>query len=156
MSYYTALINAWNSTTQPPTGVTGTGLLSTDTQAQAITKVNAWTVAGPAVACSITPSQIINCIDTVAHLNALTATQLMIMQFLAGSGQPIFAPPGSTIRQWFQSTFAGEAATLSAFAALVAQFDSPPVPWWSAANGGALSGVVTAADLAVAGLGTPG
>lgn len=149
MSYYTSLIAAWNAGTVP-SGATGSALTGLTT-AQKLANINAWTVAGPAVACSITPSQIINCIDTVAHVNALTTAQLQILQFLAGSGQPIFAPPGSTIRAWFQNTFAGQATTLSAFAALVAQFDSPPVPWVTAPSGGALNGTVNLSDLAAAG-----
>ena len=52
MAYYTALITAWNGATQPPTGVTGSGLLGGDTTAQKITKVNAWTITGTVPTCS--------------------------------------------------------------------------------------------------------
>lgn len=152
MAYYTALIAAWNGATQPPTGVTGSALLGGDTTAQKIAKVNAWTISGAAIPCQIAPSQIFNCIDTVAHANAVTALQWAVFQFLAGSGQPITAPPGSLVRSWVQSTFTGQATTLANFAALIAQYDTPPVLWVTAPNGGNLGGVVSITDTIAAGL----
>ena len=63
MAYYDTLIAAWNSSTQPPTGVTGQPLLAGDTTDQKLAKVNAWTVTGgvPATA-YLTTDQLANCV----------------------------------------------------------------------------------------------
>ena len=75
MAYYTALQTAWNSVTQPPTGVTGSGLLGGDTTAQKITKVNAWTVTGAVPTTTFTTGdQIFNCVN-YPEFKALTAAQ---------------------------------------------------------------------------------
>lgn len=74
-AYYSALQTAWNSSIQPPTGVTGTGLSSADTTNQKLAKVNAWTVTG-SVPTSLTVhgSDILNCV-AFSEFNALTAVQ---------------------------------------------------------------------------------
>jgi hypothetical protein len=46
MAFYDALIAAWNNATQPPAGVTGTGLTAQMTTAQKLDAINGWTVAG--------------------------------------------------------------------------------------------------------------
>ena len=46
MAYYTALIAAWNSGTQPPAGVTGTALTALTT-AQKVAAVNGWKITVP-------------------------------------------------------------------------------------------------------------
>ena len=56
MGDYGALIAAWNSATQPPTGVTGTALTSGMTTAQKLAAVNGWTVPGPNV--DVQPAQV--------------------------------------------------------------------------------------------------
>ncbi|MFZ1109847.1 MAG: hypothetical protein WAN43_16050 [Rhodomicrobium sp.] len=75
MAYYTALITAWNGATQPPAGVTGTGLTGAMTTAQKLAAVNAWTITG-AVPTSfyVTGAQIANCINWT-EFAALTAAQ---------------------------------------------------------------------------------
>jgi hypothetical protein len=75
MPYYDALIAAWNSATQPPTGVTGTGLTGGMTTAQKLAAVNAWTVTGTVPTVLSSPGvQIANCINW-AEFAALTSTQ---------------------------------------------------------------------------------
>lgn len=154
---YAALQAAWATSSASsgalPTGVTGTSLFGLTTAAK-LAAINGWTVVGPAIPANLSPSQIFNCIDTVAHANAVTALQWAVMQFLAGSGQPIAAPPGSTVRAWFSNAFAGQTTTLANLAALIAQFDSPPIPWATAtagSNGGGLSAPISANDLVAAG-----
>lgn len=155
MSYYTNLINAWNGVTQPPTGVTGTGLSSNDTTAQKIAKVNAWTVVGPALTPNIPVSNIIASILST-DLLALTALQLQEMQFVlqGGSGDgTVYAPSGGTVRNVFASIFSGKATTLSNLTSLVAQYDSPAIGWCEASNGGALSSTaISLTDTNAAGL----
>jgi hypothetical protein len=94
MSYYTALINAWNSATQPPSGVTGTGLTGLTT-AQKLVAINGWTVTGTIPTTFYTTgSAVLNCIN-ITEFNNLTAAQqsnLLALcnnpgQLLSGSGQ---------------------------------------------------------------------
>ena len=69
------LQSAWNSVTQPPAGVTGTGLTDGMTTAQKLTAINGWTVTGTVpTSFYVTGSQILNCIN-YAELKALTDIQ---------------------------------------------------------------------------------
>lgn len=153
MAYYTALITAWNGATQPPTGVTGAGLLGGDTTAQKLAKVNAWTVVGTAQKALLTPSQILNAI-VFADLSGLTQLQVTLLTaMLAGSA--VDASAATTIRTALQTIFAGKTTTLANLAALVAAYDSPPTAWAHAtvAQGGAgLVASVQLSDATQAGL----
>jgi hypothetical protein len=75
MAYYTALITAWNSSIQPPTGVIGTGLSSAQSTATKLANVNGWTVTG-AIPTNFTVvgSDLANCVNWT-EFAALTATQ---------------------------------------------------------------------------------
>jgi hypothetical protein len=145
MAYYTALINAWNSVTQPPAGVTGTGLTGLST-ANKLIAINVWTVVGTPVKAILSPSQILNAI-VFADLAALTQLQVSQLTLLL-AGTAIDASPGTSIRLGIQALFAGKTATLANLGALVAPFDSPSVPWWQA-NG--YSGPINGNDLGNAG-----
>jgi len=73
MAYYDALTAAWNSPTQPPTGVTGAGLAPGDTTEQKIDKINFWTVTGSIpTSAYLSTDQIANCI-VYSEFKALTA-----------------------------------------------------------------------------------
>lgn len=75
MAYYDALIAAWNNPTQPPSGVTGSGLVSGDTTQQKIDKINAWTVTGTIpTSFYTTADEIANCIN-YTEFKALTQQQ---------------------------------------------------------------------------------
>ena len=150
MAYYTNLINAWNGATQPPAGVTGQALTGLTT-AQKIAAVNAWTIAGPAISPQI-PVRNVIAVIVPADFLALTALQLQELQFLLQGGDVVFAPSGGTVRSVFGTIFSGKATTLANLSALVAQYDAPPIPWYSAANGGALNGAVSLTDTQAAGL----
>lgn len=130
MAYYTALQTAWNSVTQPPTGVTGTALSSGMTTAQKLAAVNAWTVVGAALPANIPVPTIVATILS-SDLLALTSVQLQQMEFVIQGGGSVFAPPGGTIRNVFSSIFAGK-QTLTNLATLVSQYDSPVVSWCTA------------------------
>ena len=123
---YTALINAWNSPTQPPTGVTGSGLAPGDTTAQKVAKVNGWTVAAPQKA-MFTGTQIINTI-VATDLAGLTALQVAQLQLLILDAS-IDASTGTSVRTAIQNMFAGKTQTLQALAALVAPFDNYIHTW---------------------------
>lgn len=146
MAYYTALIDAWNSATQPPVGVTGTALTGLTT-AQKLAAINAWTVAGSQQKSILSVNAIINAI-LPADMLSLTATQLQIMALLLAGNGTVDASPGTTIRGVFQSIFSGKTTTLNALSALVAPFDTPTRPWWQA-NG--YSSPINANDLLAAG-----
>lgn len=131
MAYYDLLIAAWNGATQPPTGVTGTGLQAGDTTAQKLVKVNAWTVAAPAAKAILTPSAILNAI-VPADLAALTSAQVAFLTLVL-QGSTVDASQGTTVRAAIQTIFAGKTTTLSQLGALVAPFDTPPpIAWWKA------------------------
>jgi hypothetical protein len=105
MGYYTALMDAWNGATQPPAGVTGTGLTGEMTTAQKIAAVNGWTIVGSIpTTFYVTGSQIWNCINW-NELSALTDAQrkdvIEMCQIpgllLGGSGNIGFATDGMII-----------------------------------------------------------
>jgi hypothetical protein len=123
---YTALINAWNSPTQPPAGVTGSGLAPGDTTQQKITKVNGWIVAAPQKA-MFSGTVIVNTI-VATDLAALTALQVAQLQLLILDAS-IDASKGTSVRTAIQNMFAGKTQTLQAFGALVAPFDNYTHTW---------------------------
>lgn len=137
MADFAALAVAWNGATQPPAGVTGTGLTGGMTTAQKIAAVNAWTVAGPPQKAMVVPSDILNAI-VFADMAALTQLQVTQLTLLL-QGSLVDASVGTSIRTGIQALFAGKATTLANLGALVAPFDSPKIPWWKAtvAQGGA-------------------
>lgn len=148
MSYYTALITAWNGATQPPAGVTGTALTGLTT-ANKIIAVNGWTVTGSVpTTIMVSGSQIANCIDKTEFLALTAQKQSNILALcnspgllLGGSANTshllvgllldAFAPAGATI------------ANLTALAVAAVQ------PWWQA-NG--YTAPITLDDAAKAGL----
>lgn len=136
MAYYTALVTAWNSVTQPPVGVTGTALTGLTT-AQKVAAINGWTVTTP-LAANIPVSNIIGAIQPADFL-ALTALQLQQLQFLLQSATTIYAPPGGTVRSVFGTIFSGKTTTLNSLTALVTPFDNA-VQSWCAINGYPTSG----------------
>lgn len=147
MAYYTALVNAWNSVTQPPAGVTGSALTAGMTTAQKLAAVNAWTVAtGVPIQAIFTPSQVLNAC-AAADLNALTTAQVGLLSLLLAGGS-VDASQGKPIRAQVQTIFAGKATTLANLAALVASYDSPRQLWWQA-NG--YTSPISTDDLVAAG-----
>lgn len=148
MAYYTKLIAAWNSVTQPPVGVTGTGLTGGMTTAQKIDAVNGWTVTGAIPASMVfTGVQLLNCIN-YAEFKVLTATQQQNILslcnagagLLGGSANTAFLPVGMII-----DYFSVAGPTVAALTALA---KGSTQPWWQAATGGALNGPVSLSDTA--------
>ena len=133
MAYYTALITAWNGATQPPAGVTGTGLTGAMTTAQKLAAVNAWTITG-AVPTSfyVTGAQIANCINWT-EFAALTAAQqqtLLLLciqdgQLLGGSANTAHLAAGM-ILAYFTNLSGPTVTALTALAQATVQ------PWWQA------------------------
>ena len=156
MAYYDALIAAWNGATQPPTGVTGSGLLGGDTTAQKITKVNAWTITGTVpTTINTSGSALLNCIN-YAEFKALTAVQQTNLlqlcanpgSLLGGSANVALITDGMFL-DYFSNHSGPTILALTALAKGLTQV------WWqvSVANGGAgLSGPVSLADTQAAGL----
>ncbi len=154
MAYYTALIAAWNNVTQPPPGVTGTGLTGGMTTAQKIDAVNGWTVTG-AIPTSVFFSgpQLLNSIN-YAEFKALTSAQqqniLLLCSasptggLLGGSANTSLLPVGMII-----DYFPLAGVTIANLTALAKGFTQP---WWQAATGGALNGPVSLSDTTAAGL----
>ena len=126
MAYYDALIAAWNSTTQPPTGVTGTGLAPTDTTRQKITKINHWTVATP-IKALLQPTQLYN-VMVLSEFEALPAASQTAIINLLSIGQ-LDASPGTTVRARFVEIFPNTTQTFTNFSQLVAPFDNDKTDW---------------------------
>ena len=96
MAYYDALIAAWNSATQPPAGVTGSGLLAGDTTAQKCAKINGWTMAGPAKQMLVNSTVIYNLI-VISEYTALSAANQTIVNNLLSMGL-LDGSPGTNVR----------------------------------------------------------
>lgn len=155
MAYYTALINAWNSVTQPPAGVTGTPLTGGMTTAQKITAVNGWTITGAIpTTIFVNGDQLANCVNW-AEFAVLTAQQQQNLlglfaipgQLLGGSASTSFLPVGMIL-----SSFTVTGPTIASLTALA---KATITPWWQAPvanSGGGLSGPVSQADCTAAGL----
>ncbi len=89
MAIYTALIAVWNGVTQPPAGVTGTGLTGGMTTQQKIDAVNGWTIVGSVPTnFNVTGAQLANCINW-AELAALTDAQRKDVLTLIASPGPL-------------------------------------------------------------------
>jgi len=83
MAYYTALINAWNSTTQPPSGVTGTGLTGLATAAK-LAAINAWTVSNvPLTTWYASAAQVAQCIVLSEFTALAVAVRMEIWAILS-------------------------------------------------------------------------
>lgn len=153
MAYYDVLIAAWNSSVQPPTGVTGTGLSSAMTTAQKLAAVNAWTITG-AVPTNFTvaASDVFNCIN-FNEFNALTQAQqsnVLAMchvsgQLLGGSANLSRMAPGMIV-----SYFPSSGPTIANLTALA----KATTQTWCQANSYPYSGnqgLLNGGDLAAAG-----
>jgi hypothetical protein len=155
MGHYDALIAGWNNSTQPPPGVTGSGLVSTDTTDQKIVKVNAWTVTGSVpTTLHVTVDQIANVIN-YAEFKALAANQetnlLALLtipgQLLGGSGNTAILMMGMLL-----DYFPAGSATRNALLGLAKGLTQM---WWQASvadNGAGLTSPVSVDDTKAAGL----
>lgn len=125
MAYYTTLINAWNSATQPPSGVIGTALTGLTT-AQKIAAVNAWTIATPQRAL-VTSTQLLNSVLAADFaglgVNGLSQLQIILTTPL------VDISINSQIRSMLSTLFAGKTTTLANITALAAPFDNATTNW---------------------------
>lgn len=150
---YNTLIAAWNGATQPPTGVTGTGIVGGDTTAQKLAKVNAWTIPASAEKAILKPSEIINAI-VPADLAGLSAAAVAMLTLVL-QGNEVDASVGTTVRAAVQNIFAGKATTLAQLGALVAPFDSPTQLWITtpvALGGAGMTSTISLPDCTAAGI----
>lgn len=128
MAYYTNLINAWDSATQPPSGVTGTGLTAQMTTAQKVTALNGWTITGSIpTTMQTTGLAVLQCI-AIADFNALTAAQQQTVLQICAMPQ-LIGGSASLIGQLLGTLFAGKTTTLNAFITLA---QATVQPWWQA------------------------
>lgn len=132
MAYYDLLISAWNNPTQPPPGVTGTGLTAGMPTATKLANVNAWTVTGAIpTTIYVTGDQVFNCVN-YTEFKALTAAQqsnlLMMLNtpglLLGGSGNTTHLLVGMIL-----DVFTVGGATIAALTALA---KAATQPWWQA------------------------
>src|SRR5574337_1038616 len=132
MAYYDVLKAAWNGTTQPPAGVTGTALTGAMTTAQKLAAVNAWTVAAPAVPMIIPSYKIYNEV-VPSEFTALTTANQQLIRDIFGMGT-VDASAGTNVRNVIISIFPSATQTFKNLAALAATYDTQSQSW-CAANG---------------------
>ena len=157
MAYYTQLIAAWNSVTQPPAGVTGTGLNGGMTTDQKIVAVNGWTVTGAIPTSTLfSGPQLLNSISWSEFSNLPAAQQQNIMLLcsasptvglLGGSANTTLLPVGMIV-----TYFPAGGVTITNLTKLSKGLTQP---WWQAPvenGGGALNGPVSLTDTTAAGL----
>jgi hypothetical protein len=177
MAYYDALVTAWNNATQPPPGITGTGLTGGMTTAQKLAAVNGWTVAGPNRDVLVT-----SVVSYLSLRGLLTGIEDWLLQVAPPPNVPanlvmarvapkellrVFNMPQITTFQMSDAVvYAQIKALLDALAAnppalLSAQNEadllalaSAAIPWWQATitqGGAGLNSPVSMNDLAAAG-----
>jgi hypothetical protein len=127
MAYYDALIAAWNSATQPPSGVTGSALLAGDTTAQKCTKVNGWTMAGPAVPMRVEATIIYNLI-VISEYTALSAANQTIVNNLLSMGI-LDGSPNTNVRTRIVQIFPSGTQTFTNLSNLAKTYDTPTQDW---------------------------
>lgn len=147
MAYYDALVAAWNSTTQPPANVTGTGLSSSMTTAQKLAALNGWAVAGPNV--NVNVSAVVGYLGLNGKLSALakyaasppaTAAGVAGQELLAiinCPNAPAFQTSNPTVYQTIEgmlTTLAGDANSgiSSTDVTNLLALAATTVPWWQA------------------------
>jgi len=149
MAYYDLFIAAWNNVTQPPPGVTGTGLLGGDTTVQKLAKLNAWTVTGAVpTTIYVTGSQILNCINWNEFNSISTTAQANILSLCNNPGQ-LLGGSGNTTHLVDGLLLANFTVGSQTIASLTALAQSVTQPWWQA-NG--YPRPFTTADAALAGV----
>lgn len=148
MAYYDALKAAWTSATQPPAGVTGTGLTGLTT-AQKIAAVNAWTVPATPTAMIVPTYAIYNSL-VASEFEALTAANQQLIRDILGMGT-VDVSAGTNARAVILAVFPSSTQTFKNLVALAKAYDSPTQPWWSASTGGNLNSTVSQNDLVAAG-----
>jgi hypothetical protein len=154
VAYYDALIAAWNSTTQPPAGVTGSGLLAGDSTQKKLDKVNAWTTTGAAIRMIIPTYEIYTVMD-VAEFNALTAANQQNMRDILAMGN-VDLSPNKPARNRMLQLFGAGTVTRAAMSAMAVPYDTPTVNWcgrngYPLAQNGSIGGL-TLIDATAAGL----
>lgn len=150
MSYYTNLINAWNTGTVPG-GVTGTALTG-QTTVNKLININNWVITGVVPTTLFTTgAQLINCIDWT-EFNALTASQQSnLLALCANTGQLLGGSSNTSkiVDGMFLAYFTNHSGPT--ILALTALAQGIVTPWWQAPTGGNLTGSITQADLTAAG-----
>lgn len=148
MTNYAPLIAAWNSSTQPPTGVTGTGLNGTMTTAQKLAAVNGWVITGtiPTVL-SVNGPQILNCIN-YAEFAAISSTAQLNLLTMCNNQGPLVGGSANTAFMVDGLLIANFTTGSKTIAALTALAQAAVTPWWQA-NG--FTGPFSTTDLGLAG-----
>lgn len=127
MAYYTNLINAWTSAVQPPSGVTGTGLLAGDTTAQKLAKVNAWTVTGSIPTTIIATGLQVQQAIVPADFSSLTASQQSTVLQICAMPQ-VLSGSASFIGPLLGTIFSGKQTLTN----MIALATATTQPWWQA------------------------
>ncbi len=137
MAYYTAFINAWNTSSSGgglPASTTGTSLVGLTT-ANKLAAINAWSFTGAVPGTIyVTGAQIANCINWT-EFAALTATQQSNLLQMFGIQGPLLGGSANTshllagmILAYFTNLAGPTIAALTALSQATVQ------PWWQSAG----------------------
>jgi hypothetical protein len=125
---YTKLTAAWNSATQPPTGVTGQPLLSTDTTQQKVTKINGWTMVGTVPTATLVPAwQLYDEIVVTEYDAAPAASQAIINNILAMGN--VNCAQGSNARRRLLAVFPSGTTSNTNLTSLFGSIYTPQQDW---------------------------
>jgi hypothetical protein len=127
MAYYDALIAAWNSATQPPSGVTGNPLTAGMTTQQKVATINQWKMSGTAMPMIVPTYQIYNLID-LTEFNALPAASQQSVRDILSMGT-VDASPGTKARARFIQIFPSGTASFTTLSSYAKTFDAPSQDW---------------------------
>lgn len=130
MANFAPLITAWNSATQPPTGATGTAIVSGMTRDQKVAAVNSWTVAVAAKPMVIPTYEIYNAI-VPAEFQALSAANQQLIRDILGMGT-VDVSAGTGVRNVILQVFGAATVTRANLTLIAAPYDTPRTPWWQA------------------------
>jgi hypothetical protein len=161
---YSALITAWHDATQPPTGVTGTGLTGSMTTAQKIVAVNGWTVPGPNI--DVPVSSVVGYLSLNGKLSGLIKYAASPPATEAGiAGAELVAVINCPNAPNFQTSQSGAYSAVSGLLTALAgdsnsnisstdatallALSATLIPWWQTAG---LSSPISTADTTTAGL----
>jgi hypothetical protein len=127
MAYYDVLISVWNSSIQPPSGVTGNPLTGAMTTQQKVTTINQWTMSGTAIPMVVPTYQVYNLID-LNDFNALPATSQQSVRDILSMGT-VDASPGTKVRARFVQIFPSSTNSFTALSSYAKTFDTPSQDW---------------------------
>jgi hypothetical protein len=147
VAYYDNLIAAWNSATQPPAGVTGSGLVAGDTTAQKVAKINGWTMVPTVPAGTLVPAWELYDNIVVTEYDAAPAASQAIVNNILAMGN-VNCASGSNARRRLLAIFPSGTTSNTNLTSLFGSVYTPQHDWCSV-NGYPTHGINGPGNLSV-------